>query len=70
MPEKSKLAGHRAPPHSEMLDWAALAEDALEEARKLPHGAERSLALKKAGAYRNNANLLGIVFAPKGRPRK
>jgi hypothetical protein len=62
---------NRQPPsHSEMLDWAALADDALEEARKLPPGEERSLALKKAGAYRNNADLLGLVFAPKGRPKK
>jgi hypothetical protein len=71
MPEKPTLAEKRLlRPKSEMLDWVALADDALEEARKLPHGAERSLALKKAGVYRNNADLLGIAFAPKGRPRK
>lgn len=53
-----------------MLDWAAMADEALEEARKLPHGDERSRVLKQAGAYRNNADLMGIVFAPKGRPKK
>lgn len=48
----------------------AKADDALEDACKLPHGQERSDALKKAGLLRNAADVHGIVFARKGRPPK
>lgn len=47
---------------------SAKADDALEEARRLPHGPARSEALKKAGLLRNAADLHGIIFARKGRP--
>jgi hypothetical protein len=35
---------------------------ALEEARALPHGPERTRAMKRAGSLRNAANLLGIFL--------
>jgi hypothetical protein len=50
------------------LDVEALA--ALEEAREMPHGPERTEALKKAGLLRNAADSKGIVFARRGRPTK
>jgi hypothetical protein len=61
--EKKPL--HR-PDHN--LEAEALA--ALEEARALPHGPERRRAMQKAGNLRNAADLLGIVFAKRGRPTK
>jgi hypothetical protein len=48
------------------LDTEALA--ALEQARGMPHGPERTEAMKKAGMLRNAADLHGIVFAKRGRP--
>jgi hypothetical protein len=48
------------------LDTEALA--ALEEARGMPHGPERTEAMKKAGILRNAADSHGIVFAKRGRP--
>jgi hypothetical protein len=50
------------------LDTEALA--ALEEARGMPHGPERTIAMKKAGLLRNAAVLQGIFFAKRGRPAK
>jgi hypothetical protein len=50
------------------LEAEALA--ALEEARALPHSPERRRAMQKAGNLRNAADLLGIVFAKRGRPAK
>jgi len=50
------------------LDFEALA--ALEEARGLPHGPERTEALKRAGLLRKAADSQGIVFAKRGRPAK
>lgn len=49
---------------------AARADEALEDARKLPHGAARTEALKKAGTLRNTADTYGLIFAQKGRPPK
>lgn len=43
---------------------------ALEEARKLPHGPERTEAMKIAGKLRNAADRRGMSFAKVGRPRK
>jgi hypothetical protein len=62
-----KITSHRS---AEGQLSAARADEALEEARKLPHGAARTEALKKAGALRNTADSYGLIFAPKGRPRK
>jgi hypothetical protein len=39
------------------------------DARKLPHGSERTEALKRAGKRRNSADMLGII-AKTGGPRK
>jgi hypothetical protein len=61
-PEKKVLR----PKHD--LDADALA--ALEEARMMPHGPERTEAMKKAGILRNAADLQGIFFAKRGRPAK
>jgi hypothetical protein len=52
------------------LDLDAEALAALEEARAMPHGPERTAAMKKAGILRNAADLNGIVFARRGRPPK
>lgn len=51
-------------------DCKASAEAALEEARNMPPGSERSDALKKAGLLRRDADAYGIAFAKKGRPEK
>jgi hypothetical protein len=52
------------------LDLDAEAFAALEEARAMPPGPERTKAMKKAGNLRNAADLLGIVFSKRGRPAK
>jgi hypothetical protein len=62
-----KLTSQRS---SEGQISAAKADEALEDARKLPHGAARTEALKKAGTLRNDADSYGLNFAPKGRPPK
>ncbi len=51
-------------------DLEAEAEAALEEARAMPHGPERTKALKKAGNLRNAADLVGLVLAKRDRPSK
>lgn len=43
---------------------------ALDEARKLPHGPERTEALKQTGKLRNAADRHGISFAKTVRPRR
>jgi hypothetical protein len=50
------------------LEAEALA--ALEEARTMPAGPERTEAMKKAGILRNAADLQGLFFAKRGRPAK
>jgi hypothetical protein len=52
------------------LDLDAEALAALEKARLLPPGPERTEAMKKAGILRNAADLLGVFFAKHGRPAK
>jgi hypothetical protein len=52
------------------LDLEAEALTALEEARAIPHGRERTEALKKAGVLQNDAVAQGIAFAKRGRPAK
>jgi hypothetical protein len=44
--------------------------DALEEAREMPPGTQRTEALKKAGLLRRTADNQGVIFAKRGRPRK
>jgi hypothetical protein len=51
-------------------DPDASALEALEAARAMPHGPARTEALKKAGLLRHQADLRGLVFAKRGRPRK
>jgi hypothetical protein len=43
---------------------------ALEEARALPPGPDRTEAMKRAGVLRNAADLQGLFFARRGRPPK
>ena len=52
------------------LDLDAEAQAALDEARAMPQGPERTAAMKKAGILRNAADLHGIVYAKRGRPTK
>jgi hypothetical protein len=52
------------------LDLEAQALIALDEARAMPHGLERTEAMKKAGILRNAADLQGIAFTKRGRPAK
>ena len=52
------------------LDLDAVALAALDEARALPHGPERTEAMKKAGMLRNAADLQRVLFAKRGRPAK
>jgi hypothetical protein len=52
------------------LDLEAEALTALERARAMPHGPERTEALKKAGTLQNDAVAQGITFAKRGRPAK
>ena len=64
MPSQSDLFG------SDRITLALKADEALEDARRLPHGPERKEALKTAGMLRYAADQYGIIFATKGRPRK
>jgi hypothetical protein len=52
------------------LDLEAEASAALEKARTMPPGPERTEAMKKAGVLRNAADLRGVFFAKRGRPAK
>ncbi|MEN3349294.1 MAG: hypothetical protein V7632_2929 [Bradyrhizobium sp.] len=51
-------------------DSDAKADEALEAARTMPSGPEKTEALNKAGLLRNAADAGGITFAKRGRPRK
>ena len=46
---------------AENHDWDARAQDALDAARKLPHGAARSDAMKRAGQLRVAADMKGLL---------
>ena len=52
------------------LDLEAEALIALERARAMPHGRERTEALRKAGMLQNDVVAQGIIFAKRGRPAK
>jgi hypothetical protein len=52
------------------LDLEAEAAAALDEARRMMPGPERTDALKKAGILRNTAYLQAVCFAKRGRPLK
>jgi hypothetical protein len=51
-------------------DLDAEATDALEAARLMPPGPEKTEALKVAGRLRNAADINGLFFAKRGRPPK
>ena len=51
-------------------DLDAEAAEALEAARSMPHGPEKTEALKKAGLLRRAAGARGISFAKRGRRPK
>jgi hypothetical protein len=51
-------------------DLAAEADEALEAARSMPSGREKTEALKKAGLLRKAADAQGISFVKRGRPPK
>jgi hypothetical protein len=57
-----------ASPDSRNKDARAL--DALQEAREMPPGAQRTDALKIAGLLRRVVDNQGLTFAKRGRPRK
>lgn len=52
------------------IDLDAEAACALEAARNMKPGAERTEAMKRAGILRNAADLQGLFFAKRGRPAK
>ena len=52
-----------------ILDRDAKAAEALEAAREMSPGRERTEAMKQAGILRNAADIQGIFFAKRGRPR-
>jgi hypothetical protein len=61
----------RINPSDDAIDWDAIAIEALEIARSMPAGKEKSEALKKAGILRNAAaDINGPCFAKRGRPPK
>jgi len=51
-------------------DLETEAATALEEARAMPHGPERSEAMKRAGILQNAVDMQGLLFAKRGRPPK
>ena len=52
------------------LDLDAEAQAALDEARAMPQGRERTAAMKKAGILRKAADSHGIIYAKRGRSTK
>jgi hypothetical protein len=52
------------------VDLEAEALSALEAARNMKPGAERTEAMKRAGILRNAADLQGMFFAKRGRRAK
>jgi hypothetical protein len=52
------------------LDLETEAVTALESARAMSPGPERTEAMKRAGILRNAADLRGLLFAKLGRPPK
>jgi hypothetical protein len=60
----------RSLPSHDVPDWDAKATEALEKARAMPPGQEKTDALKKAGMLRNAADIRGLFFAKRGRPAK
>jgi hypothetical protein len=55
---------------TDLHDWDARGEAALEAAGKLPYGPERSEALKQAGQLRVAADVREFLLTSRGRPSK
>jgi hypothetical protein len=72
IPESDANAGNTQLMKDEptQLDLEAEALTALEKARGMPRGPERSEAMKTAGILRNAADSRGVCFAKRGRPLK
>ena len=62
------LTKQKVPPPK--IDLEAEALIALEQARNMKPGVERTEAMKRAGILRNAADLQGLFFAKRGRPAK
>jgi hypothetical protein len=58
------------PPRRLDIELDAQAQTALDEARAMPPGPEKTEALRKAGKLRNAADSNGFTFARLGRPPK
>jgi hypothetical protein len=58
------------PPPRQDSELDAQAQIALDEARAMPPGPEKTEALRKAGKLRNAADINGFTFAKLGRPPK
>jgi len=54
---------------AESHDWDVRAQEALDAARKLPHGAARSEALKKAGQLRLAADMKELLATRPDKPQ-
>jgi hypothetical protein len=70
---KGMLMPPRKPPpgkDADRIELDAQAQVALDEARAMPPGAQKTKALRKAGALRNAADVGGFLFAKRGRPPK
>jgi len=61
---------HRTGSSPDAHDLDAKAAAALDEAREMPPGLERTEAMKRAGILRNAADIQGVFFAKRGRPTK
>ncbi|WP_291867519.1 hypothetical protein [Bradyrhizobium sp.] len=57
-------------PHREERDMEAQADEALEAARSMSPGKDKTEALKRAGLLRTAADARGVSFARRGRPPK
>jgi hypothetical protein len=63
------MASNKTPPRQN-TELDAQAQIALDEARAMPPGPEKTAALRKAGMLRNAADSNGFTFAKLGRPPK
>jgi len=64
------LKQRRSPSGPDGHDWDARAQEALDAARKLPHGSERSEAMKKAGQLRLAADMKDLLTTRPAKPER
>ena len=69
-PGETSEMPQRPRPSPDVHDLDAKAVAALEEARDMAPGPDRTEAMKKAGILRNAADIQGLFFAKRGRPAK